>query len=103
SSVPGGGSQIRIRGNRTMVSNTAPANVQGGTFSTEAATADQADAPLLVVDGIPYSGNLNDISPNDITSLEILKDASATAIYGSRGAGGVILVTTRRGRTGKVS
>ena len=103
SSVPGGGSQIRIRGNRTMVANTAPNNVTGSTFTTEAATADQADAPLLVVDGIPYSGNLNDISPNDIASMEILKDASATAIYGSRGAGGVILITTRRGRTGKVS
>ncbi|MEI9910885.1 MAG: TonB-dependent receptor [Bacteroidota bacterium] len=103
SSVPGGGSQIRIRGNRTMVANTAPANVSGSTFSSEAATADQADAPLLVVDGIPYSGNLNDISPNDIASMEILKDASATAIYGSRGAGGVILITTRRGTTGKVT
>jgi len=103
SSVPGGGSQIRIRGNRTMIANTAPSNVQGGTFSIEAGNADQADAPLLVVDGIPYSGNLNDISPNDITSLEILKDASATAIYGSRGAGGVILITTRRGNNGKVT
>ncbi len=103
SSVPGGGSQIRIRGNRTMVANTAPNNVTGSTFTTEAATADQADAPLLVVDGIPYSGNLNDVSPNDIASMEILKDASATAIYGSRGAGGVILITTKRGRSGKVS
>ncbi|HSC38234.1 MAG TPA: carboxypeptidase-like regulatory domain-containing protein, partial [Chitinophagaceae bacterium] len=103
SSVPGGGSQIRIRGNRTMIANTPPSQVQGSTFSTEAGNADQADAPLLVVDGIPYSGNLNDISPNDITSLEILKDASATAIYGSRGAGGVILITTRRGNSGKVT
>ncbi len=103
SAVPGGGSQIRIRGNRTMVANTAPNQVTGSTFSNEAATADQADAPLLVVDGIPYSGNLNDISPNDIASMEILKDASATAIYGSRGAGGVILITTRRGTSGKVS
>lgn len=103
SAVPGGGSQIRIRGNRTMLQNTAPNNVTGSTFSTEAATADQADAPLMVVDGIPYSGNLNDISPNDIASLEILKDASATAIYGSRGAGGVILITTRRGTSGKVT
>src|SRR5215212_1689334 len=66
SAVPGGGSQIRIRGNRTMVANTSPNNVQASTFSNEAATADQADAPLLVVDGIPYAGNLNDISPNDI-------------------------------------
>ncbi|HMU08423.1 MAG TPA: TonB-dependent receptor [Ferruginibacter sp.] len=103
SAVPGGGSQIRIRGNRTMLANTAPANVTGSTFSSEAAGADQADAPLVVVDGIPYSGNLNDISPNDITSLEILKDASATAIYGSRGAGGVILVTTKKGTSGKVT
>lgn len=102
SAVPGGGSQIRIRGNRTMLANTAPANVTGGTFSLDAAAADQADAPLVVVDGIPYSGNLNDISPNDIASLEILKDASATAIYGSRGAGGVVLVTTKRGTSGKV-
>lgn len=102
SAVPGGGSQIRIRGNRTMLQNTAPNNVSGGTFSSEAAAADQADAPLVVVDGIPYSGNLNDISPNDIANLEILKDASATAIYGSRGAGGVVLVTTKRGTSGKV-
>jgi len=103
SAVPGGGSQIRIRGNRTMIANTSPNNVQGGTFSQEAAAADQADAPLIVVDGIPYSGNLNDISPNDVASMEILKDASATAIYGSRGAGGVILITTKRGISGKVS
>src|SRR5215211_3360504 len=102
SAVPGGGSQIRIRGNRTMVANTTPNNVTGSTFSNEAATADQADAPLLVVDGIPYAGNLNDISPNDIASMEILKDASATAIYGSRGAGGVIIITTKRGVPGKV-
>jgi TonB-dependent starch-binding outer membrane protein SusC len=99
SSVPGGGSQIRIRGNRTMVSSSALA---GNSASKDAATADQADAPLLVVDGIPYAGNLNDISPNDIASMEILKDASATAIYGSRGAGGVILITTKRGTQGKV-
>lgn len=106
SAVPGGGSQIRIRGNRTMVANTPNGSLSGNSASAqqqlEAATADQADAPLLVVDGIPYSGNLNDISPNDIASLEILKDASATAIYGSRGAGGVILVTTKRGTGGKV-
>jgi TonB-linked SusC/RagA family outer membrane protein len=106
SAVPGGGSQIRIRGNRTMVANTANSALPSGTAAApqqalEAAVADQADAPLLVVDGIPYSGNLNDISPNDIASLEILKDASATAIYGSRGAGGVILITTRRGISGK--
>ena len=108
SAVPGGGSQIRIRGSRTMVANTSNNNLPSsgaaaGVQASEAATADQADAPLLIVDGIPYSGNLNDISPNDIASMEILKDASATAIYGSRGAGGVILITTRRGTSGKVT
>jgi len=98
SAVPGGESQIRIRGNRTMV---ASSQVSGTSASDDARTANQIDGPLLVVDGIPYNGNLNDISPNDIASLEILKDASATAIYGSRGAGGVILVTTKRGTSGK--
>ena len=99
SSVPGGESQIRIRGNRTMVASTQ--TVSATSASTDASNANQVDQPLLVVDGIPYNGSLNDISPNDIASLEILKDASATAIYGSRGAGGVILVTTKRGTAGK--
>ncbi len=99
SAVPGGESQIRIRGSRTMVANTQTPTATSAT--TDAGNANSADGPLLVVDGIPYSGNLNDISPSDIASLEILKDASATAIYGSRGAGGVILVTTKRGTSGK--
>ena len=53
--------------------------------------------PLYVVDGIPLSAGYEDINPNDIQSLEVLKDATATAIYGARGANGVILVTTKRG------
>jgi TonB-linked SusC/RagA family outer membrane protein len=60
--------------------------------------------PYVVVDGIPLSksgGSLNDINPNDIASMEILKDASATAIYGMNGSNGVILITTKRGTTGK--
>lgn len=57
--------------------------------------------PLFVVDGIPISGGLSDINPNIIESMEVLKDASATAIYGARGAGGVILITTKRGSAGK--
>jgi len=57
--------------------------------------------PLIVVDGIPYYGNLNDINVNDVKSLEVLKDASASAIYGSRGSNGVILVTTKTGSGGK--
>ncbi|RSK47381.1 SusC/RagA family TonB-linked outer membrane protein [Hymenobacter rigui] len=71
-----------------------------------------SSAPLFVIDGIPaYSGNssavgsvpnnpLSNINPNDIESVEVLKDASATAIYGSRAAGGVILVTTKKGKRG---
>jgi TonB-linked SusC/RagA family outer membrane protein len=98
SSVPGGESTIRIRGNRTMVASTP---LGANTAQTDATTAATADGPLLVVDGIPYNGNLNDISPNDIASMEILKDASATAIYGSRGSGGVVLITTKRGVQGK--
>lgn len=60
--------------------------------------------PLYVIDGIPMSvGSMADVNPNDIESMEILKDASATAIYGSRGANGVILITTKKGKTGKVT
>lgn len=56
-------------------------------------------SPLYVVDGIPYNGTLNSINPNDIESTTVLKDAEATAIYGSRGANGVILVTTKMGKS----
>jgi TonB-linked SusC/RagA family outer membrane protein len=58
------------------------------------------NSPLIVVDGVPYGGNLSDINPNDVESIEILKDASSAAIYGSRGANGVILVTTKGGKDG---
>ncbi|WP_169725078.1 SusC/RagA family TonB-linked outer membrane protein [Algoriphagus terrigena] len=56
-----------------------------------------SNSPLIVLDGIIFSGNLNDISPRDIQSMEILKDASSTAIYGSRAANGVILITSKAG------
>ncbi|USD23963.1 SusC/RagA family TonB-linked outer membrane protein [Flagellimonas marinaquae] len=59
--------------------------------------------PLIVVDGYPISGSLATVNPNDIESLEVLKDAASAAIYGSRGANGVILVTTKKGRSGKAS
>ncbi|MGB5821943.1 MAG: TonB-dependent receptor [Saonia sp.] len=59
--------------------------------------------PLIVVDGYPISGSLATVNPNDIESLEVLKDAASAAIYGSRGANGVILVTTKKGKQGKVS
>ncbi|MEO1713001.1 MAG: TonB-dependent receptor plug domain-containing protein, partial [Bacteroidota bacterium] len=67
-----------------------------------AASSISGDAsPLIVVDGYPISGSLATINPNDIASLEVLKDAASAAIYGSRGANGVILVTTKKGQSGK--
>lgn len=60
-----------------------------------------SNSPLLVVDGIPFNGSFNDLNTDEVASVEVLKDASATAIYGSRGANGVLLVTTKRGKTGK--
>ncbi|SOD11797.1 SusC/RagA family TonB-linked outer membrane protein [Pedobacter xixiisoli] len=57
--------------------------------------------PLIILDGIPYSGSLADIDPNNVESSSILKDASAVAIYGSRGSNGVILIQTKRGSLGK--
>jgi TonB-dependent starch-binding outer membrane protein SusC len=89
-STPGASAQIRIRGDRTLTQN-----------NTASSTVNALDGPLLVVDGIPYGGNFSDLDQDNVESLEILKDASATAIYGSRGSGGVILVTTKRGRSGK--
>ena len=63
-----------------------------------------SNSPLFVVDGIPFiSGGIDNINPNDIATIDILKDASATAIYGSRGANGVVLVTTKQGKNGKVT
>ncbi|WP_324670643.1 TonB-dependent receptor [Hymenobacter sp. GOD-10R] len=79
STTPGQSPVIRIRGNRSISG---------------------SNDPLLVVDGVPFDGSLNDLNPDDITSLEVLKDASSTAIYGARGANGVILITTRRGKSG---
>ena len=77
---PGEGVTVRIRGERSFRA---------------------GNSPLYVVDGIPMGGGINEINPNDIASIEVLKDASATAIYGSRGANGVVLITTQRGEAGK--
>ncbi|WP_291959279.1 SusC/RagA family TonB-linked outer membrane protein [Maribacter sp.] len=62
-----------------------------------------ASNPLIVVDGYPISGGIASVNPNDIESLEVLKDAASAAIYGSRGANGVILITTKKGKSGKAS
>lgn len=59
--------------------------------------------PLYVLDGVPYSGSISDLNPNDIESITVLKDAASCALYGNRASNGVILITTKRGRGGKVS
>lgn len=58
--------------------------------------------PLIVVDGVPYEGSLNDINSNDIESMSVLKDASSAALYGNKAANGVILINTRRGKSSKL-
>ncbi len=80
SSKPGAAMQIRIRGTRSL---------------------NATNDPLVVLDGIPFAGTIGDINPSDIKSIDILKDASATAIYGSRGANGVILISTNKGNVGQ--
>lgn len=63
-----------------------------------------SNSPLFVVDGIPLaSGGIENFNPNDIETIDVLKDASATAIYGSRGANGVVIVTTKQGKAGRVT
>ncbi len=101
SGVPGGGFEVKIRGQNSIMA---------------------GNAPLYIIDGVPYdakslgssnssltiipAGNispLNSINPATIESIEVLKDADATAIYGSRGANGVVLITTKKGKQGKTS
>ena len=61
------------------------------------------NAPLYVVDGVPFDGDLNDINPQDILSMTVLKDAASAALYGARGANGVIILTTKKGDKGKAT
>ena len=63
----------------------------------------ETEIHYMFLDGVPYDGTINSINPTDIASTTILKDATATAIYGSRGANGVILITTKSGKNGKSS
>ena len=59
--------------------------------------------PLIVVDGSPYGGSLNDINPQDIESISVLKDASSAALYGNKAANGVIMITTKKGKSHKLN
>ncbi|WP_286856723.1 MULTISPECIES: SusC/RagA family TonB-linked outer membrane protein [Sphingobacterium] len=108
SGIPGGGFTIQIRGQNSL--------------RTSMNSSIDGNLPLYVVDGVPLSeitaentqigatvmpsgkiNPLNSINPNDIESIEVLKDADATAIYGSRGANGVILITTKKGKSGRLN
>lgn len=80
SGAPNSRVQVHIRGGNSMIGD---------------------NSPLYVVDGFPITGGLQFLNPSDIESMDILKDASSTAIYGSRGANGVVIITTKRGRQGQ--
>ena len=78
----------------------------GGSFSVVVrglSSINNSNSPLWVIDGIPSTSDANDLNPADIEKIDVLKDASATAIYGSRGANGVVIVTTKRGQEGHVN
>ena len=81
SGQPGEGASIQIRG---------------------AGSINASSSPLYVVDGIPFDGSLSSINPQDIESMTVLKDASAGALYGARGANGVVVITTKKGKEGRV-
>jgi TonB-linked SusC/RagA family outer membrane protein len=98
-----------IQGSVANVTVTQSSSIPGDAPSTQIRGRNSINAsnePFVVVDGVPLSrtdGSINDINPNDIESVEILKDPSAVAIYGVNGSNGVILITTKRGRVGKPS
>lgn len=80
--APGEDPSIRIRGVGTVNGNTSP---------------------LYILDGVPYSGNISDLNPQDIESMSVLKDAASAALYGNRASNGVILITTKKGKQGKMN
>jgi TonB-dependent SusC/RagA subfamily outer membrane receptor len=80
SGTPGSGMSVRIRG---------------------AASINAGNSPLYVVDGFPITGNINQINPDEIETITVLKDASGAALYGSRASNGVVLITTKSGKEGK--
>ena len=97
---PGAPSSIRIRGLNSLTSNTEPLYVIDGVI-VDSATEDTNDPLSGGNSYLAPQGGISGINPRDIESIEILKDASATAIYGSRGANGVIIITTKSGKKGK--
>lgn len=88
---------VQITGSEGSPNADVQIRVRGGGSIT------QDNSPLYVIDGVQVENGLNAISPQDIESVDVLKDASATAIYGSRGANGVVIITTKRGRNGRTT
>ena len=99
---PGSGVSVKIRGASSLRGNNEPLYVVDGVIISSAGE-DAANASADVNSLEETQNGLNGINPRDIESMEVLKDASATAIYGSRGANGVILITTKKGKSGKTS
>lgn len=92
SGQPGSGISFKIRGNNSLGALDANGNPD----------IDGANAPLVVVDGVPLvGGNLSELNPDDIASINVLKDAASAAIYGASGANGAVLITTKRGKSGE--
>ncbi len=124
--APGALAQVQIRGQNSLISGLGSVSVTGQNLSMLGASA-QFDQPMFIIDGVPFAtGNsniallnsyggtnsrvtnsglsaFNSLNPSDIESITVLKDADATSIYGSQGANGVIVVTTKRGRAGKTN
>lgn len=96
--IPGGGFKIQIRGQNSLrTDGNNPLYVVDGVPFTSNSLTSQAISGLIVTEGSPLAS----LSPSDIESIEVLKDADATAIYGSRGSNGVVLITTKKGKVGK--
>ena len=108
SGAPGGGMQVRLRGTTTVIGGSDPLYVVDGVIISNAATASGANSITKASGSQGLSSNednalnrLADLDPNDIETIEVLKGASASAIYGSKASNGVVLITTKRGHAGK--
>lgn len=98
--VPGGNFTVRIRGQNSLGNGNDPLYIINGVPFTSSTVSDRSTTGLILFQG---TNPLNMLNPADIESIEVLKDADATAIYGSRGANGVILITTKKGQTGRTT
>src|SRR5207244_2748162 len=106
--APGGGVMVRLRGQTSIIGNASPLYVIDGVIASDVAippgtnpiTLAAVDGSIATTQEFPVN-RIADLNPNDIESVEVLKGASASAIYGSKASNGVIMITTKRGRVGK--